>query len=98
MTKPQQSLVFKSTKPMERFSVYLPFNLEGDSASHSDSSNHEDEWMLGLTASEAKNSVFNISKENNRFFSEKLKKNIQEQPRYSSKVQKLKINISAHRI
>ena len=72
MTKPQQSLVFKSTKPVERFSVYLPLNLEGDSPSHSDSLNHEDEWMLGLTASEAKNSVFNISKENNRFFMWKI--------------------------
>ena len=52
-TKPQETLVFKMTKPRETFHFKPPIQIKGD-------------WMIGLTDLEVYNSIFNITEENNK--------------------------------
>ena len=50
----QENLEFKMMKPNETFHFNPPIHIKGD-------------WMLGLTDLEVYNSIFNITKENNKF-------------------------------
>ena len=52
--KPEETLEFKMTKPREIFHFKPPIQTKGD-------------WMLGLIDLEVYNSIFNITKENNKF-------------------------------
>ena len=52
--KPEETLEFKITKPREIFHFKPPIQVKGD-------------WMLGLVNLEVYNSIFNITKENNKF-------------------------------
>ena len=52
--KPEETLEFKMTKPKEIFHFKPPIHTKGD-------------WMLGLIDLEVYNSIFNITKENNKF-------------------------------
>ena len=52
--KPEESLEFKMLKPRETFHFNPPIQTKG-------------EWMLGLIDLEVYNSIFNITKENNKF-------------------------------
>ena len=52
--KPEETLEFKMTKPKETFQFNPPIQTKGD-------------WMLGLIDLEVYNSIFNITKENNKF-------------------------------
>ena len=52
--KPEETLEFKMTKPRETFHFNPSIKTEGD-------------WMLGLIDLEVYNSIFNITKENNKF-------------------------------
>ena len=53
-TKPQQTLEFEMTKPKETFHFNPPIEIK-------------ENWMIGLTDLEVYNSIFNITKENNKF-------------------------------
>ena len=55
-TKPQETLEFKMNEHLQTFSFNSPINLV-----------EESKWLLGLSSLECKNSVFNISNENNSF-------------------------------
>ena len=55
-TKPQETLEFKLNKQMQKFFVSPAINLV-----------EEGKWLLAVTSFEARNSVFNITKENNSF-------------------------------
>ena len=52
--KPEETLEFKKTKPRESFHFKPPIQTKGD-------------WMLGLIDLEVYNSIFNITKGNNKF-------------------------------
>ena len=52
--KPEETLEFKMLKPRETFHFYQPLHTKGD-------------WMLGLIDLEVYHSIFNITKENNKF-------------------------------
>ena len=52
--KPEETLEFKKIKPRETFQFKPQIQSKGD-------------WMLGLTNLEVYNSMFNITKENNKF-------------------------------
>ena len=52
--KPEETLEFKMTKPREIFHFKPPLHTKGD-------------WVLGLIDLEVYHSIFNISKENNKF-------------------------------
>ena len=52
--KADESLDFKTIKPKETFHFKPPIQIKGD-------------WMLGLTDLEVYNSIFNITKANNKF-------------------------------
>ena len=52
--KPEETLEFKMTKPRETFHFNTSIQTKGD-------------WMLGLIDLEVYNSIFNITKENNKF-------------------------------
>ena len=52
--KPEETLEFKMLKPRETFHFNSPINTKGD-------------WMLGLIDLEVYNSIFNKTKENNKF-------------------------------
>ena len=52
--KPEETLEFKMLRPRETFHFNSPINTKGD-------------WMLGLIDLEVYNSIFNITKENNKF-------------------------------
>ena len=52
--KPEETLEFKMLKTRETFHFYPPIHTKGD-------------WMLGLIDLEVYNSIFNITKENNKF-------------------------------
>ena len=52
--KPEETLEFKKTRPGETFHFKAPIHSKGD-------------WMLGLIDLEVYNSIFNITKENNKF-------------------------------
>ena len=52
--KPEETLEFKMLKPRETFHFNPPIYTKGD-------------WMLGLIDLEVYNSIFNITKENNKF-------------------------------
>ena len=52
--KPEETLEFKMTKPKEIFHFKPPIHTKGD-------------WTLGLIDLEVYNSIFNITKENNKF-------------------------------
>ena len=52
--KPEETLEFKMTKPREIFHFKPPIHTKGD-------------WMLGLIDLEVYHSIFNITKENNKF-------------------------------
>ena len=52
--KPEETLEFKMVKSREIFHFNPPIHTEGD-------------WMLGLIDLEVYNSIFNITKENNKF-------------------------------
>ena len=52
--KPKETLEFTITKPRESFQFNQPIQTKGD-------------WMLGLIDLEVYNSIFNITKENNKF-------------------------------
>ena len=52
--KPEETLEFKMIKPRETFHFIPPIHIKGD-------------WMIGLTYLEVYNSIFNITKENNKF-------------------------------
>ena len=55
-TKPQETLKFKMNKQKQTFSFNPPMNLV-----------EEGKWLLGVSSFECKNSVFNITNENNSF-------------------------------
>ena len=55
-TKPQETLEFKMNKQRQTFSFNPPINLI-----------EEDKWLLAVSSFECKNSVFNITDENNSF-------------------------------
>ena len=55
-TKPQETLEFKMNKQRQTFSFNPPINLV-----------EEDKWLLAVSSFECKNSVFNITDENNSF-------------------------------
>ena len=55
-TKPQETLEFKMNKQMQNFSFSPPINLV-----------EEGKWVLAVSSFECKNSVFNITNENNSF-------------------------------
>ena len=52
--KPEETLEFKMLKPRETFHFYPPIHTKGD-------------WMLGLIDLEVYHSIYNITKENNKF-------------------------------
>ena len=52
--KPEETLEFKILRPRETFHFISPINTKGD-------------WMLGLIDLDVYNSIFNITKENNKF-------------------------------
>ena len=52
--KPEETLEFKMLKPRKTFHFNPPIHIKGD-------------WMLGLIDLEVYNSIFNITKENNKF-------------------------------
>ena len=52
--KAEETLEFKMIKPRETFHFNPPIHIKGD-------------WMLGLTDLEVYNSIFIITKENNKF-------------------------------
>ena len=52
--RPEETLEFKINKPRETFHFKTPIHVEGD-------------WMVGLVDLEVYNSIFNITKENNKF-------------------------------
>ena len=52
--KPAGTLEFKMIKPRETFHFKPSIHIKGD-------------WMIGLTDLEVYNSIFNITKENNKF-------------------------------
>ena len=52
--KPEETLEFKMVKSRETFHFKTPIHVEGD-------------WMIGLVDLEVYNSIFNITKENNKF-------------------------------
>ena len=52
--KPEETLEFKMLKPRETYHFYPPLHTKGD-------------WMLGLIGLEVYHSIFNITKENNKF-------------------------------
>ena len=52
--KPEETLEFKMLQPRETFHFNPPIHTKGD-------------WMLGLIDLEVYNSIFNITKENNKF-------------------------------
>ena len=52
--KPEETLEFKILKPRETFHFNPPIHTKGD-------------WMLGLIDLEVYNSIFIITKENNKF-------------------------------
>ena len=52
--KPEETLEFRMLRPRETFHFNSPINTKGD-------------WMLGLIDLKVYNSVFNITKENNKF-------------------------------
>ena len=52
--KPKETMEFKMIKPKETFHFNSPIGTKGD-------------WMLGLIHLELYNSIFNITKENNKF-------------------------------
>ena len=52
--KPEETLEFKMLKPRETFHFNPPIQTKGD-------------WMIGLIDLEVYNSIFNITKENNKF-------------------------------
>ena len=52
--KPEETLEFKMLKPRKTFHFYPPIHTKGD-------------WMLGLIDLEVYHSIFNITKENNKF-------------------------------
>ena len=52
--KPEETLEFKMIKPKETFHFNPPIQVKED-------------WMLGLIDLEVYNSIFNITKENNKF-------------------------------
>ena len=52
--KPEETLEFKMMKPKETFHFKPSIKIQGD-------------WMIGLTDLEVYNSIFNITKENNKF-------------------------------
>ena len=55
-TKPQETLEFKMNKQTQTFSFLPPYNLV-----------EEGKWLLAVSSFECKNSVFNITNENNSF-------------------------------
>ena len=55
-TKPQETLEFKMNKQMQTFSFNPPINLV-----------EEGKWFMAVSSFECRNSVFNITKENNSF-------------------------------
>ena len=55
-TRPQETLEFKMNKQMQTFSFNPPINLF-----------EQDKWLLAVSSIECKNSVFNITNENNSF-------------------------------
>ena len=55
-TKPQETLEFKLNKQMKSFSLSQPKNLV-----------EQGKWLLAVSSSEATNSVFEITDENNSF-------------------------------
>ena len=55
-TKPQETLEFKMNKQMQTFSFNPPINLV-----------EEGKWLMAVSSFECKNSVFNITDENNSF-------------------------------
>ena len=52
--KPEETLEFKMNKPRETFDSIPSKPIEGS-------------WLIGLTSLEVYNSIFNITKENNKF-------------------------------
>ena len=52
--KAEETLEFRMIKPRETFHFKSPIQINGD-------------WMLGLTDLEVYNSIFNITKKNNKF-------------------------------
>ena len=52
--KPEETLEFKMTKPSEIFHFKSPIHTKGD-------------WMIGLIDLEVYHSIYNITKENNKF-------------------------------
>ena len=56
ITRPQETLEFKISKQMQTFSFDPPINLI-----------EEGKWLLAVSSFELKNSVFNITNENNSF-------------------------------
>ena len=52
--KPEETLEFKMVKPREMFCFNPPIQTKGD-------------WMIGLIDLEVYNSIFKITKENNKF-------------------------------
>ena len=52
--KPEETMEFKMIKPEEIFHFTPPVQIKGDS-------------MIGLTSLEVYNSIFNITKKNNKF-------------------------------
>ena len=55
-TRPQETPEFKMNKQMQTFSFNPPINLS-----------EEGKWLMAVTSFETKNSVFNITNENNSF-------------------------------
>ena len=55
-TKPQETLEFKINKQMQTFSFNPPINLV-----------EEGKWLMAVSLFDCKNSVFNITNENNSF-------------------------------
>ena len=55
-TKPQETLEFKMNKQMQTFSFNPPINLV-----------EEGKWLMAVSSFECKNSVYNITNENNSF-------------------------------
>ena len=54
LREPEETLEFKMIKPREIFHFTPPIHIKGG-------------WMLGITDLEVYNSIFNITKENNKF-------------------------------
>ena len=53
-TRPEETLEYKLIKPRETFHFNPPVQIKGD-------------WMIALTDLEVYKSIFNITKENNKF-------------------------------